>query len=225
MTTRRRGTTLLELVVALAVTGVVALVGASTFETLIDRRETVRRATIATGREGAQRALVREWVQNGSIESPAAVVATRRALAARASRLRVPEAVDTRFARTASPDFNVVTSALTPLAMRDVFVRLYVDDDPDTPERGLSAEYRQYVGGPVVRQELDALVTTLEIEWLDAVTRRWTPPDAVRSMAVLAARLTFGGDPAAPRLRALPLTVVLAQPPSAGATADLVGTP
>lgn len=215
---RRRGTTLLELVVALAVTGVVALVGAQTFETLIDRREQVVHASEATERESARRALVREWVLNGIIDPPIVMAALRRAIANQAARSRTPLGVNQRLAQSVTDEFIVTTSAATPLGHRDVQVRLYIDVDPDTPERGLSAEYRAFAFAPAVRQELDADVDTLRVEWLDATTRRWRPASQVLTARVQAVRLAFGDTPGAPRLRTLPLTFVL--PVSATPTGD-----
>ena len=215
---RRRGTTLLELVVALAVTGVVALVGAQTFETLIDRREQVVRASEATEREGARRALVREWVLSGTIDPPLVTATLRSAVANQAARTRAPMTVAQRLAQSVTDEFMVTTSAATPLGHRDVQVRLYIDADPDTPERGLSAEYRAFAFAPAVRQELDGDVQTLRVEWLDATTRRWRPASEVLTSRVQAVRLAFGETADAPRLRTLPLTFVL--PVSANPTGD-----
>jgi prepilin-type N-terminal cleavage/methylation domain-containing protein len=205
----RRGVTLIELVVALAVTSVVALVGAGTFEQLIDRRAHLVEASGATERESARRALVREWVQNGAIDLPLATAIVREADARRVAQQRDVQRTDTRFARTASDEFNVTTSANTPLGHRDVQVRLYIDDDPDTPEHGLSVEYRTFAGGPTRRQALDSVITTLTVEWLDARTRRWVPGRDARAITPAGVRLMFGASGDAARLRALPLTFAL----------------
>lgn len=209
MNRARRGVTLVELVVALTVTSVVALVGASTFEQLIDRRAHLVDATGATERESARRALVREWVQNGAIDLPLTTAIVREADARRVAQSRDVQRLDTRFARSQSDELNVTTSANTPLGHRDVQVRLYIDDDPDTPERGLSVEYRAFAGGPTRRQALDSTMATLTVEWFDARTRRWVPTRDARAILPAAVRLTFGIDADATRLRTLPLTFAL----------------
>jgi type II secretory pathway pseudopilin PulG len=71
--TGRRGTTVLELVVALVITAAVAAAGASAFRQVVDRRVTVVAATRSTERAAALRATLREWIGTASLdpETPA----------------------------------------------------------------------------------------------------------------------------------------------------------
>jgi hypothetical protein len=190
----RAGTTLLELVVALAITGAVALIGSATFGQLLDRRTTIVDAVRETERAGARRALVRAWVADGLVEAPAT---TRRveSLAATMERRRRDRAPDQpavpREAMARGDALVVTTNALTPVEARGVRVRLYVDADPETPERGLTAEFQAARIGPMQRRELDPDVADMQVEYLDARTGRWIASRDASVASVRAARVTL----------------------------------
>jgi hypothetical protein len=194
----------LELVVALVVTGLVATVGAGAFEQLIARRANVLAATIATERASARRALLQEWVTGGTLIQPLrheSVEAEWRAF-------------DTTLAETLRPPATrgdalwFETSAATPAAAPNVTMRLYVDDDRDTAERGLCVSFRRGPEAPVERLELDPTVTALHVDYLAAEDRRWLAARDVGGVPVLAARLRLDvADGGAARLATLPLTV------------------
>src|SRR3954465_4458613 len=64
----RRGMTLMELVVAIALTGMMAAAGAATFSSIIDHRRVIRESTVSTERAVALREMIRAWVAAGTIQ-------------------------------------------------------------------------------------------------------------------------------------------------------------
>ena len=174
---RRNGTTVLELVVALVVTAAVAGIGAGAFQQIIDRRRDVLEATRETERAAALRALLRDWITAGEIETPA---------------------VTQQFApddATAIGDaLYFTTTALTPARVADARYRLYVDNDDRTDERGLTLAYRTSPNASWQRRQLDASIEALHVEYLDQASRRWVAAEAAESIAALAVRLTFAAD-------------------------------
>ena len=57
----RRGMTLMELVIGLAITGMMATAGAVAFGSIIDHRRVVRTASVTTERAAALRDMLRGW--------------------------------------------------------------------------------------------------------------------------------------------------------------------
>lgn len=177
------GTTVLELVVALVVTGAVAAAGAAAFRTSIDRRTQLMTRSTDTERSAAVRALLREWISTGTIAWP-----------------------------PSSTGLAFTTTAVTPAGASGTPLRLFIDDDAGTPEQGLTLEFRASSERPLERREIDAGIVAMTVEYLDADTRTWSTADEASATRPLAVRLTFpatatgDGDD---RLRRLPLTIVL----------------
>lgn len=93
-------------------------------------------------------------------------------------------------------------------------VRLYVDRDPETPERGLVAE----VGSPRTsareRVELVPGASALEVRYLSALSREpvWLPSWISTTVLPRAVELRVGGAPdSIPPLLRLPVLVTLAE--------------
>lgn len=190
----RRGTTIVELVVALVITASVAAAGAATFGQLIDRREQLLAAATHTERAAALRALLREWIVAGTVELPSTTQQIRA--------LPAP-----RVATATDHELIFATNALTPAGFPGVRVRLYVDEDPETVERGLTIEYRPRPSADHVRRELDPAIRRMVVEYLDADAGRWVTADDAVAIRPVAVRVTFPpteGNEA--RLRQLPLT-------------------
>ncbi len=223
----RRGTSVLELVVALLVTGVVATAGARAFEQVIARRAQVLDVTSSTERDSALRALLHEWIDGGVTDPPFAEVAReqfmREARAVpRAMRDQLPRLNSTAY--SASDALYFTTHAIPSVDASTTRVRLYIDDDPDTPERGLTFEYRVGPSQPLTRVELDPSVRTMRVSYLDATTQQWRSLIQLGSATARAARLQLGADdPSRSRLLALPLTFPITQSAaSARSSADVV---
>lgn len=224
MARRRSGFTLVELVVAVAITGAVAAMGYGAFATLIDRRTAIREAMAETERTAALRKLLDEWLTRGTIQA-------------------LPDPDLTR--RQNDPLMLVTETAAPGMGFRTA-LKLGIDEDPTTPARGLTLRYvaiarseelaqayallandqavltvlrsamqqqRQLV---VVSKELDSTVTGMRVEYLDRRTRRWFPAKERATIEPGAARITLSGSrerPLAPALQ-LPLLKVIPAPSS-----------
>ena len=61
----------------------------------------------------------------------------------------------------ADEELTIIATALTPALAPNTRLRLYVDADDSTPERGLAIEYPTPQNTAFVRQELDSTVTSM----------------------------------------------------------------
>lgn len=173
---RRRGLTAIELVVALAVTGLAAASGAAALALLVDRRDALREgpggsagaaARDSTLRAAAVRRTLVAWLEgaHGAL-SPF-----------RGGAIATFQLLDRTSHGRADDELLFSTTAGTPLGDGEALVRLYVDTDDRTPERGLVAEIVSWPGGPAMRVELDPAVAELDVRCLTdlAGARRWMP--------------------------------------------------
>ena len=196
----RPGMTLVELVVGLTVLALALLAGGGTLATLADHRDRVRHATAATQRAAAVRRAVVAWLDGAYVTGEPNAPPFR--LIDRAARQRADDEV------------GFLTSAPTPLGSGDVVVRLFVDRDERTPERGLTAEFQERYGTRIARLELDSSVVALDARCLSDVlgTRRWLPawvsPSALPQGVELRLAAT-SPERLAPLLR-VPVTVAFA---------------
>ena len=159
----RRGLTVVELVVGLTVVALATLAGGGTLATLVDHRAHVHDATVATRRDAAVRRTIVAWLDGAWATGESNAPAFR--------------LVDRTTARHADDEIVFLTTAATPIGTGDVVVRLFVDRDDRTAERGLTAEFEARYGGRTARVELDASVVALDARCLSDVlgTRRWMP--------------------------------------------------
>src|SRR5262245_49219277 len=63
----RGGMTLMELVIGLAITGIMAAAGVAAFGSIIDHRRIIREASSATERAAALRETIRSWTLGGTV--------------------------------------------------------------------------------------------------------------------------------------------------------------
>ena len=196
--TRRAGLTLVELLVALAVTGSTVGVGYATLSALADQRERVHGSSVATVRAASVRRQIVAWIEGAWVGADATPA------------FRLSDHV-TR--GRADDELVFVTTAATPLGRGDVVVRLFVDRDARTPERGLVAEFIEQYGPRAARLELDSTVVALDIR---CITDTRGPRERLRTwlsvaMLPLGVDVRLASAPAdrlAPLLR-LPITVAL----------------
>ena len=198
--TRRRGLTLVELLVALTVTAVTVGAGGAALGGIVDARDraATRAAGDATARAASVRRQLMDWIEGAHIgdeEAPAFRVTDH----ARAGR--------------ADDELSFLTSALTPIGRGEVVVRLFIDRDARTPETGLVAELSARRTARVERVVLDPTVDALDVrcfsesrgqaEWLTSWLSATLLPRGVelRLGAPATARL-------APLLR-VPMTVAI----------------
>lgn len=231
----RAGMTLLELVVALAILAILTAVGGEAFATIIDREQTIRTSSTGIERAGALREMLRQWILQGEIQvqqgggprgSRSFAARTSQGASSRSARMGASAMSAATAGVTAATstgnELTVVTNGPTPLMTAAVSIRVFVDADDNTPERGLTMEYRavQQVGGAAAtlyRRELDPDVGDLDIEFFDARGGRWiASTEAATGGQLIAVRITMipvdGGT--LPAMLQLPLTIVYGEAPN-----------
>jgi prepilin-type N-terminal cleavage/methylation domain-containing protein len=204
--TTRSGMTLMELVVAIALTGMMAAAGAATFASIIDHRRVIRESTVATERAAALREMIRTWVVSSSIQiqqggGPRGLTSSRQS-----TRTGPMSNAGVTAAATTGDELTFTTSAMTPTPSSSTRVRLFVDGDPNTTESGLTIEYQGSNAAPLQRMQLDSTIGVMVVEYLDNRTGRWYAATQAATIQPIALRFTFGaaeGD-SVPRLLQLP---------------------
>jgi type II secretory pathway pseudopilin PulG len=190
--------TLMELVIALVITGLMATAGAVAFGSIIDHRKVIRTATVSTERAASLRDMIRSWIVAGTIQiqqgggprglrGGGAGAAAGGAAASRGmSSLTAVTA-----AQAGGDELAFTTTALNPSLLPNVRIRLYVDADNSTPEKGLTIEYQPNLQMPMVRKMLDSTIDTLRVEFLDRRTNKWFPASQAATVTPMAARVTL----------------------------------
>lgn len=180
----RAGMTLMELVIGLTITGLMAAAGAGAFASIIDHKRVIREASAATERAASLRETIRSWALSGDVRiqiggvprglssgaGRAAATSTRGRAAAAAG----PRVADVTPAKAAGDELTIgAVTAMNPSMLANVTLRLYVDADEGTPEKGLTVEYQPSPQEGLVRKMLDSTVDELTVEYLDQRTNRW----------------------------------------------------
>lgn len=215
----RAGVTLMELVVALTVTGFMAAVGTATFSSIIDNRRIIREATSETERAAALRETLRDWLIPATIQIQTGGLpgGTRqsnvRTVASNAT-TRTPNGAESVSPAAVSGDELIfTTTAPNPANAPNARMRLFIDQDDETPEFGLTLEYQVNQQAPLQRRMLDSTVSEMMIEYLDRATGRWLTAEDATALRPRALRLTFtaadGSVP--PVLMSLPMVVTINQ--------------
>lgn len=214
----RRGMTLMEVVIALTLLALLAGIGQSAFATIIDRQATIRTASTDVERAAALREMIRQWILQGTIQiqrgglPQGARGGPAQTLAAVAPGMSGSSSSTTGVTAAASTghELTVTTSAPNPLMAANVRIRLFVDADDATPERGLTIEYQASTQTPLMRRQLDPDIGDLKVEFYDSRTNRWyddTQASTIQPIAVRLSMVAVEGK-TVPRLLALPLTIV-----------------
>jgi hypothetical protein len=94
-------------------------------------------------------------------------------------------------AQASGDEVTFTTSELNPSLLPNVRIRLYVDADNNTPEKGLTIEYQPNSQMPLVRKMLDSTIDTLRVEFLDQRTNRWIESSQAATITPTALRLTL----------------------------------
>jgi hypothetical protein len=174
--------TLLELVVALTITGIAMSTGYSAFATLADRRVQAAHTADETARSVALRSTLSSWLS--------------------AARLTIEEddivfrGIDGvhRDTQGDSPDDDITfyTSARTPLGNLGTVIHLFVARG-DTTEHGLIAELSSPDGHQHLRIPLDSTVGGLDAQYLSSVlgSRVWSASWVSSTILPAGARVTL----------------------------------
>lgn len=197
----RSGMTLMELVIGLAITGLMAAAGAGAFSSIIDHRRTIRESSAATERGSALRETIRSWLVAGQIQiqiggGPRGL--TRGIGTANPGRGATNTAAVSA-AQASGDELTFTTQAVNPSLLANVRMRLYIDADANTPEHGLCIEYQPNAQQPLVRKMLDSTIDSLHVEYLDGMTHRWFDASQAATLAggILAVRVSMTADTAA----------------------------
>lgn len=220
----RAGMTLLELVIALAILAILVAVGGEAFATVIDREKTIRAASTETERAAALRDMLRQWIAQGDVQvqqggGPRGMAVAVNAGRSAASAFRTAPggaavAQGVTAAASTGNELTVVTSAPNPLMAPQARIRIFVDADDNTPERGLTIEYQATTQTPLMRRQLDPNVGDLDIEFFDQRAGRWlASTEAATGGQLVAVRITMVPADGAtlPPLLLQPLTYVFGE--------------
>jgi len=216
----RRGMTLMELVIGLAITGMMAAAGAGAFASIVAHREVLRTASLATERAAALRDMIHVWISAGTVQIPRGGGPrglTRGFGAAALRTAAVSGAMNTAAvsaAQASGDELTFTTTAINPSLVANARIRLYIDADNNTPEHGLTMEYQANLQQPLVRRMLDSTIDTLMVEFLDSRTNRWfRSSEAATIAAATAVRVTLlpGTGHRAPPLLELPMIFPLTE--------------
>jgi prepilin-type N-terminal cleavage/methylation domain-containing protein len=174
----RRGMTLMELVIALMITGMIAAIGTAAFDSVLAARARVRADVDAVTRASATRAMIAAWLAFGDVSSDAQRPPTVGSL------------------NLDQPDDALLITARAPTSVdyRTVVVHLFIDRDDETPERGLVAELQPAEGQTMVRTVVDSTVTGLLVEYLDPQLNRWIPRSEGAIRGFRATRVTLSAE-------------------------------
>ena len=179
----RRALTTIELVVALSVTGLAAVIGAATLGLLADHGRRLNATGDPTERAAAARRTIVSWLEGARV-----AVSTSDAGASASFQV-----LDLSRGGRATDELLFQTTASTPLGIGETLVRLHVDDDDRTPERGLIAELSGTAVTPPLRVELDADVAAMDVRCLTDLLggRRWIASWLSSSLLPLGVELTL----------------------------------
>ncbi len=174
---RRGGFTLMEVLVGLTVAALALSAGFATLAFLSDREEPVDSVSAVALRGATTRSLLIAWLSEARLQ------AYRRG--------PVFHGYDAEERGASSDELNFPTRARTPRGVGTSIVRLFIDRDEQTPQRGLVAELTERVSDEPRVVELVPEAGALEIsylmaiegsmgEWMPAWMDRRTLPKAIR---------------------------------------------
>lgn len=161
--TARPGMTLLELIVGLAIVGMATSTGYAAYATAADQRERAGVVVAEAQREAALRQVIVSWL--------------------RGARLTIEEGgpsfngLDGTHDGHPDDELRFLTSVPASPDGGEAIVRLYIDRDEDTDQRGLVADVAEWRGTTRERVELAPAAIGLEIRYLSGApgNARWLP--------------------------------------------------
>ena len=196
----RRGFTLMEVLVGLTVAALALSAGFATLAFLADREEPVDVVSAVALRGATTRSLLVGWLSQARLQ------AYRRG--------PVFQGYDAEERGAPSDELNFPTVASTPLGVGTSIVRLFIDRDEQTPQRGLVAELTERASDEPRVVELVPEAGTLEINYLMAIegsTGEWVPTWVDSRTLPKAIRLTLAATApdTLPSLLRYPILVAL----------------
>ncbi|MEO7363804.1 MAG: hypothetical protein ABI120_25960 [Gemmatimonadaceae bacterium] len=207
----------MELIVALTVTGFMAVLGTATFTSIIDNRHILRESTAPTETASALRETIRQWLLPATIQLQAA--GAPRGGSASSIRTTVNNRVSsngadgvTAAAASGGDELTFTTTAPNPTNAPNARMRLFIDEDDQTPERGLTLEYQVNQQSPLLRRQLDSTIAGITVEYLNQQNNQWVAAvnaTGIRAKAVRLTLLPADGMTVQP-LMSLPMTFIVA---------------
>lgn len=182
----RRGVTLIELVVGLTIAAMVLSAAYAGLATALDRREIATAAVRADLAATAVRATLRSWLESARVPAE--------------SSEPLFSGGDGSHEGLADDRLSFITSASTPLGSALTSVVLYVDRDPETPERGLVAVLVDWLGTRRSRVELVPDVSAFDVRYRSALLtgRPWHPSWISTTLMPAGVEIAMSGDAARP---------------------------
>jgi hypothetical protein len=164
----------------------------------------VRTASLTTERAAALRDMLRGWINAGSIQiqqgggprgltrgAPVGQIGRAAGGGGMNSMNSMNSVASVSAAQAGGDELTFTTSEINPSLLPNVRIRLYVDGDANTPEKGLTIEYQPNLQMPLVRKMLDSTIDTLRVEFLDRRTNRWIGASQAATITPRAVRLTL----------------------------------
>ena len=197
MKSSHAGMTLLELVVGITITGLALSAGFGALAALGDRRARMDATMGVVEHAALVRAEVASWLGGAHLLAEEGGPDFR--------------GLDGVRGRLPDDEITFLTTAPTPFGTGETVVRLYVDRDGATPQRGLTAEFREWRGSGSARLELEPGVVALDARYLSGVMGRpaWLSSWISTTLLPAGAELTLfaaSGD-TLPALLRLPIHV------------------
>jgi len=177
--------TLMELMVGMVITGVMATIGAAAFGSIIDHRRIIKESTVDMERASALRDQLRLWIGSGTVLIQTGGVPNIGG--GRASAM--PSNATISAAAATGDEISVNTTAANPANAPSVRMRIFVDGDEGTPERGLTMEYQTSNQAPLQRLQLEPSIGGMKVEYLDQRTNRWRPSSEAATIQPIAVRV------------------------------------
>lgn len=177
----RRGLTLIELLVALTITGLVMSAGYGALSVMVDRRAHLMAETNQIANAAAKRRFLVNMLKGArlTVEGDATF-----------------EGLQGEDGDRPDDALTFMTNAPTPLGTQETIVRLYVDRDEKTPESGVTVELRDRKAGVPQRIEIDPHATGLQIRYLSGVfgQRAWLESWVSTTVVPSAVMLTLSNE-------------------------------
>ena len=202
------------------------LLGTATFTSIIDNRHILRESTAATETASALRETIRQWLLPATIQMPSAGVP--RGSAASSVRTTVNNRVSgngadgvTPAAASGGDELTFTTTAPNPTNAPNARMRLFIDEDEQTPETGLTLEYQVNQQSPLLRRQLDSTIVGITVEYLNQQNNQWVTAANATGIRAKAVRLTMlpADGVTVPPLMSLPMTFIVAAAAGAGPAA------
>jgi type II secretory pathway pseudopilin PulG len=211
--------TLMELVIGLAITGMMAAAGAGAFASIIDHRRVIRESTVTTERAAALREMIESWINEGTIQiqrggGPRGLTRAGGIGAQAPTTTSTSSTAAVSAAQAIGDELTVMTTALNPSLLGAVRLRMYIDGDNNTPEKGFTIEYQPNTQTPLMRRMIDSTIDSLRVEFFDTRTNRWFAASQAATITPRALRLTLVPNPHAPPqpLLGVPMIFMIGNP-------------